>query len=156
MRRFDGFTIVETLVALAVAGVVIAGAMAGTKFFTKPTGKYEVTLDQLKELALGAENLDRDLREARQIVYPTPGAAPSRVLYLRAFDGSLVSYYYAPTLRQLRRARFELNGVPTEARPPPARDLDGAWFSVTDTGLVSWALFSPGRMLMGSVRRENQ
>ena len=146
------------MVALVVAGVVIAGALAGVRFFTRPAGRGDLTLDQLAALSVGGENLDRDLRQARQIIYPAPGAAPTRVLYLRDFEGALVAYYYNPTARQLRRARFDLTGagIPTEPLRPPASDLDGAYFSVSNTGLVSWALYSPGRFLMGSVRRVNQ
>ena len=157
MRRLcNAFTLIETIVALAVASVVIVGALAGIKYFTQPSGRGDVTLDQLAELSLGAENLDRDLRQARQIIYPEPGAAPTRLLYLRDFEGAIVSYYYNPTARQLRRVRFDLVGLPSERPKPPASDLDGVFFSVSANGLVSWALFAPQRMVMGSVRRVNQ
>jgi prepilin-type N-terminal cleavage/methylation domain-containing protein len=155
-RAHRGFTLVETVVALAVAAVVVAGAMAGVRYFARPAGRGDVTLDQLAELSLGAENLDRDVRQARQIIYPAPGAAATRVLYLRDFEGAVVCYYFNPTARQLRRARFDLAGLPSEPRRAPASDLDGAYFSVNPNGLVSWALFAPSRMVMGSVRRVNQ
>ena len=154
MKR-GGFTLVEAAVALGIAGMIVVGSLAAMRFFTRPAGQADVTLDQLAALSLGAESLDRDLRQARQIIWPEPNAAPARALYVRDFDGTLYAYYFDPNKRQLRRARFSLTGLVSDASPR-ATDLDGALFSVNANGLVSWALYAPGRMLIGSVRRVNQ
>lgn len=157
MKRLrHAFTFLETVVALGIAGLVIVGAMAGVRFFADPTHRAEVTLGELAELSRGAETLDRELRQARQIIYPEPGKPASRVIYYRDFDGFVFAFYYDSAHRQLRRARFSLSGPVTQPDRPPASELEGATFSVNDDGLVSWALFAPSRLLMGSVRRINQ
>jgi len=158
MRKVGGHTLIELVVALVIGSVVLYGVVAGVRFFTRPTEKAELTLDQIRGLQLGAEKLDRDLRDARQIIYPTPGASPSRILYFRDFTGSIVAYYFNPPGRELRRITFALSPseLPTEPQKAPVSDLDDAYFTVNPVGLVSWGLFAPGRVLLGSVKRENQ
>lgn len=155
MKR-HGLTLVETVVALAIAGVVFAGAAAGVKYFTRPAAANEVTLDQLQALQGASEALSRDLRQARQIIYPEPGQPAARALYLRDFEGAIFAYVFDPGSKKLRRVRFSLTGLPSEDRVGIASELTGAYFSVNANGLVSWAITAPSRMLMGSVRRVNQ
>lgn len=157
MKRFrDGITLVETVVALVIAVVVIGGGAAAIRFYTRPAQQNDVTLDQLAELQISAEGLTRDLRQARQIIYPSPGDPTSRLLYYRDFEGGLCAYYFDTGARRLGRVRFSLSGVATEDRRGKSADLDGAYFSVNANGLVSWGLIAGERVLLGSVRRVNQ
>lgn len=155
MKR-HGLTLVETVVALAIAGVMVAGTSASIRYFTRPAAANEVTLDQLQALQVASETLSRDLRQARQIIWPEPGQPAARAVYLRDFEGAIHAYVYDPNAKSLRHVRFSLTGLPNEDRVGVASELTGAYFSVNASGLVSWALTAPSRMLMGSVRRVNQ
>lgn len=156
MRR--GFTLVEVLIATAVMGVLIYGAFTGLGGFTGAVSRGDVSLDLLQELSHGSESLARDLRDARQVVYPRPGDAPSKFLYFRNFEGQIVAYYMfvKDARRELRRAVLGLTGTPVEDARPPARNLTDAYFHVTATGLVSWGLFVNDTAVLGSAGRKNQ
>lgn len=156
MRR--GFTLVEVMMATLVMGVLIYGTFSGFSNFTGAVSRGDVSLDLLQELSHGSETLARDLRDARQVIYPRPGDAPSKFLYFRNFEGQIVAYYFfvKDDRRELRRAVLGLNGNPVEDTRPPARNLTAAYFSVTATGLVSWGLFVNETAVLGSAGRKNQ
>ena len=153
MRR-RGFTLVETLVAVATAGVLIAGMAAGVRFFTRPMGDGALTLDAVQDLTLGTESIERDVREARRIIWPKPGDEPARSLFLRTFEGKIATWYYDAKKKQLVRAVVS----PEDALEPPRRigELDGVYFACNRDGLVSWGLFVRENGLMGAARRQNQ
>lgn len=151
-----GFTLVEVAVASVVLALVFYGAFNSVKTFTGAVKGGDVSLDRLQELAHGAELLARDVREARQIIHPAPGAPPSKLLYLRNFDGRIVVFWYSDAARELRRGVLGLDGTTMRDQRPPARTLDDAYFSVTNTGLVSWGLFIADTGVLGSAGRKNQ
>jgi prepilin-type N-terminal cleavage/methylation domain-containing protein len=152
----SGFTLVESSVAVVVLVMLLYGTYAGLGTFANASRRGDVTLDVLRELSFGSETLGRDIREARQIIHPPPGALPARMLFLRNFEGQIVTYYYSANRRELRRATLGLQGLPTEDPRPPARNLDGAYFTVTDTGLVSWGFFVGETAVLGASARKNQ
>lgn len=156
MRIRAAYSLVEVAMALAIGAVVLWGAIGGVRFFSRPTAGNELTLDQLQEITLAARRLDVELRDAREIVFPAPGDAPRRLLYFRDYSGRLCAYYYCPSRRELRKATFDLSGLPSELNPVPARQLDEVYFSHAASGLLSWGLFSKDVVLLGSVNRENQ
>lgn len=156
MKRRAAYSLVEVAMALGIGAVVLWGAIGGVKFFSRPTQGKELTLDQLQEITLAAKRLDIELRDAREIVFPAPGDPPRRLLYFRDYSGRLCAYYFCPSRRELRKATFDLSGLPSELNPVPARQVDEVYFSHTTAGLVSWGLFAKDIVLLGSVNQENQ
>lgn len=152
MRR--AFTIVELVVAMVLGAVLFVSLVGGVRQVARPAGRGALTLDQMQELTLGSETVERDVREARRVIYPRPGDPPARVLVFRDFEGRLVTYFYDEKLRELSRA--VLYPATAAARSRPARDLDGVSFSVSNEELVSWGLFVRETALLGSARRQNQ
>lgn len=156
MTARRGFTLVEISVALLVSSMIVHGGVSALRYFTRPARQRELTLDGLNALQVATQRLDRELREARSIIYPGPGAPPARLLYLRDFDGRIVVYYYRPSTRELRRATLDPAGLITEERRAILGNLNGAHFAVSPDGVVSWGLFGPDMPLVGSLRRLNR
>lgn len=151
MRR--GFTLVEVAVALLVGAVLLGGGAVGVRYFTRAASGVELTADRVEALWRTAERLDRELAEARAVIYPVPGLPPSRFVFLRNFDGRIVVWYYQPTGRALRRAVLDHAGLATEDPRPALADLDGAYFTANRPGLVTYGLFTPGAPIVGAAKR---
>ena len=167
MRR--GFTLVELAVAMLVMGVVIVGGAGSLKFFTRPAGQADVTTDELNAFQVAGESLDHDVREARSVIYPAPGAAPAQMLILRTFDGRQLVYYHTANSQELRRVLLDPSASASgDANASGALALtklpDGSfrgcfervYFKVGATGLVSWGLFSPHMFVLSAAARENR
>lgn len=79
--RNKGFTLLETLVALAIIGIAMAAAMRSTRFAI-------VTVDELKTrtaAAWVAQNISNQLLASRQ--FPEPGASSGKASQgLQQFD----------------------------------------------------------------------
>jgi type II secretory pathway pseudopilin PulG len=153
MRSRAAFTLVELTVALLVGALVLGGGIQSVHYFTRPAAATDLTVDRLEAFQRGAEKLERELREARAIIYPTAGGTTSRFVYVRTFEGPIVVWYYSPAQRALRRVQLDHLGLAVEDQRPPVPDLDGAYFAVNSVGLVSYALFTPGMEVIGAVRR---
>lgn len=155
MRR-RAFTVVELVVAMVLGSVLFVSVVGGLRQVARPAGRGTLTLDQMQELTLGSETIEREVRESRRVIYPRGGDAPSRVMVLRSFEGHIVTYFYDPARRELGRAVLQPASAAGRARPAPAKDLDGVYFSVTEESLVSWGIFVRDTALLGSARRQNQ
>jgi hypothetical protein len=152
----SSYTLVELVIAVSIGAVVVWGGILSVRYFARPAALGEVTIDQINYFQIGAEKLDHDLREARSVIYPMPDGVPARTVFLRNFDGRIVVYYYCQTRRELRRVLLDPGGLPVEDSKPPVANIDGAYFSVTPARLISWGLFAPDMLLLGSVKVENR
>ena len=157
MRR--AYTLTEISVAILVLGVMIAGGASSLKFFARPAGQYDVTNDQLSGFQVMSERVDREMREARSVIYPAPGKPPAQMIVVRTFEGRQRVYYFSATTQQLRRVLLDASGgSPTGDESVCALDtkLERAYFQVSTTGLVSWGLFASQMFVLGSCARENR
>lgn len=154
--RARGFTMIELMVAMVLGAVLFVSAVGGLRSFARPAGRGALTLDQIQELTLGSESIEREVREARLVIHPGGGDGPSRALVLRTFEGNILTYYYDSARRELGRAVLYPGSAAGRAQPAPARDLDGVYFSVSAENLVTWGIFVRETALVGSARRQNQ
>jgi prepilin-type N-terminal cleavage/methylation domain-containing protein len=156
MSRRRAFTMVELAVAMVVGSVIFVCVVGGVRSVARPGGRSMLTLDQMQELTIGSETIEREVREARRVIHPAPGDPPSRALVLRTFGGHIVTYFYDSARRELAQATLSPSNVAGRARQAPAHDLDGVYFSVSREDLVTWGIFVRETAVLGSARRQNQ
>lgn len=155
MKKSRGFTLLESVFALSLLGILFFLAYSGSRSFKKNAEKMDASLDQLQAMQGANAGLERDVRECREVLFPPMGGAPSRALMLRNFEGRIVCWYYLPATRELRRAVMDLAGAASETGWAPRKDLDGVYFTTVQRGNVSWGIFGPGTVLLGAGTREN-
>lgn len=160
-RARRGFTLVELAIATAAVSVLAFVVWSATHAASRGFARGDLSLDQLGKISQGSELIARDVREARQVIHPAPGALPSPFLYLRNFEGQIVCWYAMPSpgdpgRRDLRRATLLLQGLPVDERMPAATGLDGILFSQTASGVVSWGMFVADGAVLGAAGRKNQ
>ena len=161
MRR-NGFTLVEVCVAAAAVAVLGYVVWAAVHSAAGAYAKGEVSLDQLARISSASERIARDVREARQLIHPAPGAAPTPFVFLRNFEGQFVCWYTTPDPKhpdklELRRALLTAGtGLPAAERVAAAYGLDGMRFAQNDTGLMSWGMFAGDSAVLGAAGRKNQ
>lgn len=155
-RRMRAFTLVESVFALGLLGILGFLAFAAMRPAARGARTTEVDLDQMQALQLATTALERDVRECREVVFPVAGGPSSRTLIFRDFEGRLVSYYFLPETRELRRAVMDLAGAASEAEWVPRKDVEGAYFSTVRPGMVTWGFFGSGVALLGGAAKENR
>jgi len=147
---------VEVVVACVLMAVLFYGGHAGLGTFARRVGRGDLSADQLQQLTKGSETIAREIREARQIIFPVPGSSSTnRILFFRNFEGEIVAYYYRPDKRELRKAVLVLDQIEPVV-DIVVKNLDGAYFSVSALDLVSWGLFVADAGILGSSGRKNQ
>ena len=155
-RTSRAFTLVESMLALGLLAVLAYLASSAVRPSARGARSTEVDLDQLQGLQLAVTALERDVRECREVVFPVPGGPSSRTLIFRDFEGRLVSYYFLPETRELRRAVMDLAGTASEVDWTPRKDVEGAYFSTVRPGVVAWGFFGSGLALLGGAAKENR
>jgi type II secretory pathway component PulJ len=154
------FTLVELLVALAVTTVVAVLAVVALSSSKKPLTAGVERTARVAELRPALDRMERELRSARQVLFPPPRAdgAPSaaeRLLVFRDFDGRFVMYSFDDQEHTLRRTSLPLDGLPAEDETPLASGLNEALFTVSRRKLVSTLLVREGVPVLHSVRMLN-
>lgn len=154
------FTLVELLVALGVTTVVAVLAVVALSSATKPltTGTERTT--RVAELRPALDRMERELRCARQVLFPPPrpDGAPSaaeRLIVFRDFEGRFVMYSFDDQEHALRRTTLPLEGLPAADPEPLASGLAEALFTVSQRRLVSTLLVREGVPVLHSVRMLN-
>lgn len=156
MRR--GFTLVEMALAVLVMAGLAYGTYSSSHAVTRAFSKSDLTLDRVTEVAVGAERLSQEIREARDFLYPPPGATVSSFLVLRNFEGDLVVWRYDPSNpadRVLRRTVAGLAGPAPDARPAAHR-LDGVQFGQPAPGLITFGLFAGEATVLSAAARRSR
>ncbi len=154
------FTLVELLVALGLTTVVAVLAIVAISSSKRPLTTGVERTERVAGLRPALDRLDRELRSARQVLFPPPrpDGAPSaaeRLLVFRDFDGRFVMYSFDSQDHTLRRTSLPLDGLPAEDGAPLASGLGEALFTVSRRKLVSTLLVRDGVPVLHSVRMLN-
>lgn len=151
MRK--AFTLVEMALAVLIMAGLAYGTYSSSHAVTRAFSKSDLTLDRVTEVAIGAEKLAQEIREARDFLYPPPGAVVSTFLVLRNFEGEIVSWRFDGA--NLNRTVAGLAGPAPDARPA-ARRLDGVQFGQPAPGLITFGLFAGEATVLSAAARRTR
>lgn len=134
MRR--GFTILEAIVVLLIAGVVLGGLVA----FLVQSQSWSVRATDVavsaSELRIALSRISREVREARQVLYPAAGRKQQAALGLVSPRGEAVFFRLVPAKDAPRATPFDLVREPAGGKPEVVLPrVTRLAVSVTDPGL---------------------
>lgn len=108
MRLRRAFTLLEALMVCLIGAVVLGSLIAFLVNSQAWTGRATEQAQSLAELRVGLARMTREIREARQIVYPGAGRKPQPGLGLVSARGEAVFYRLAKAKDAPAAAPFEL------------------------------------------------
>lgn len=115
MRR--GFTLIEAIVVLLVAATVLGSLI--TFMVTSQSWTIRGTDHALAagELRIALSRISREIRESRQVLYPSAGHKPKSALGFTSPKGEAVFYRLVPGKDPIPAAPFDLVREPVGGRP---------------------------------------